>query len=53
MTCLAVLINPNKNNFIKEMRITADNYLLCEKKINKMNDKIKNDNYWKITVINI
>ena len=58
MTCRAILVDPNKNDFVesKVMLITDDTYPICQQRVDKLNLKLKNkksDKYWLITDINV
>ena len=52
MNCRIELINPRTNKTIKSA-IVSGSYAECENEVIKLNDKIKNGNFWKVTEINI
>jgi hypothetical protein len=53
MTCIATLYDQSKNKAIKNIKVEADTYALCEVKIKEMNESIKYPKKYVITIINV
>ena len=53
MNCAVILIRESDNKILKNLTISEDTYLLCQSRVDKMNEKLKEGKRYVLTTINI